>query len=32
MPLNTAFFPRLLINLSIDILAACLIDKQCFTG
>ena len=32
MPLNTAFFPRLLISLSIDILAVCLIDKQCFTG
>ena len=32
MPLNTAFFPCLLINLSIDILAVCLIDKQCFTG
>ena len=32
MPLNTAFFPRLLINLSIDVLVVCLIDKQCFMG
>ena len=32
MPLNTAFFPCLLINLSIDILVVCLIDNNALRG